>query len=577
MKFIHVYNEDYFEGLEKNGLINKDTGFKIQHVFCMEEELKFNKLAAKGGKLHSLLKEGRHPFYIDRVCGGTTYHKYDFDKSLIDEYQNLLGDWFLGFQLHESGSNRRSEWKTILEAMDGKPGPYDPEALKKALVNPIATTPEGKELYKLSQDLPEVYATMRYAETYGEYMEEMKDMFRRRMEEVNGLVLPCDSYFLATKLQDEMGIKTFMPEVGCQIAMMRIEVALVRGIAKASGKTWGTYYECWRELRENGTAYYSMPCYNTDPSNEWHLSQSQHPDDFTSFGENGGSSRLLQNRIYHYALMSGADYVAEEWGLNCSYTDMQEFTLSDYGKVKKDFINAALDFQGIRAEVPFAVVLPKAYSCIEITDMFMDYQLGHHRDTYLYTPISAEEKQYIGHVEDVLKLIFNREGDGIGNEGHVITNSRFGDVFDIIYEDASDEVFAKYAYLIDATPEGSFAAKRKDLRVLESSDLEKLTAELSKRIPEVMPCYVDDLCWLVSYDESGRRYLSIFNNEGNERSLEKGDIIHREADCPVTIKLNQAGELKVLKEASGAVNLEKADDVTYHATIPAAGFVIFEF
>ena len=320
-----------------------------------------------------------------------------------------------------------------------------------------------------------------------------------------------------------------------------------------------------------------MPCYNTDPSNEWHLSQSQHPDDFTSFGENGGSSRLLQNRIYHYALMSGADYVAEEWGLNCSYTDMQEFTLSDYGKVKKDFINAALDFQGIRAEVPFAVVLPKAYSCIEITDMFMDYQLGHHRDTYLYTPISAEEKQYIGHVEDVLKLIFNREGDGIGNEGHVITNSRFGDVFDIIYEDASDEVFAKYAYLIDATPEGSFAAKRKDLRVLESSDLEKLTAELSKRIPEVMPCYVDDLCWLVSYDESGRRYLSIFNNEGNERSLEKGDIIHREADCPVTIKLNQAGELKVLKEASGAVNLEKADDVTYHATIPAAGFAIFEF
>ena len=48
MKFFHVYNEKCFKGLEKNGLINKDTGFKIQHAFSVPEELKFNKFAAKG-------------------------------------------------------------------------------------------------------------------------------------------------------------------------------------------------------------------------------------------------------------------------------------------------------------------------------------------------------------------------------------------------------------------------------------------------------------------------------------------------------------------------------------------------
>ena len=73
---------------------------------------------------------------------------------------------------------------------------------------------------------------------------------------------------------------------------------------------------------------YCMPCFNLDPINEWYLTQETHVDDFTTYGANGGSSRLLQNRIYYHALMSGADYFSEEWGLNCSYTDMQNFTLS---------------------------------------------------------------------------------------------------------------------------------------------------------------------------------------------------------------------------------------------------------
>ena len=72
MKFFHVYNERYFAGLEKNGLINEDTGFKIQHVFAMPEELKFNSIAAKDGKLHSMIRENRYPFYVDRLAGGTT-------------------------------------------------------------------------------------------------------------------------------------------------------------------------------------------------------------------------------------------------------------------------------------------------------------------------------------------------------------------------------------------------------------------------------------------------------------------------------------------------------------------------
>lgn len=577
MKFFHVYNNWHITALEKNGLINRDTGFKIQHIFSMPDELKFNKIAAKGGALHSLIKEDKIPFYVDRIAGGCTYHKYDFDKSLIREYIEILGDWFLGFQLHESASNcRNSDWPKILSVTGGDKGPYNADELR-ALTLGTYTMHDGTVLPALSHDLPEVYAKMRYAQTPGEYIEEIRQLFLRRLNEVEGRILPCDSYYMATKIQDEIGMRTFMPEVGCQIPLMRQQIALARGVAKASGKTWGTYYECWREIRENGEAYYSMPCFNTDKSNEWYLSQDQHPDDFTSHGENGGSSRYLQNRIYYYSLMSGADYFSEEWGLNCSYTDMSEFTLSDYGRVKKDFINTALDFRGIKAVIPFAIVLPTDYSCMEIPEVWDEYEFGKARESYLRCQLSEAEKKYYGHIEEVLKLCFLSKSKA-GNEAHTITNSKFGDLFDIVYSDASDEALSNYEYLIDATPTNEFAISAGGkFKVVESSDIVRLENTIEKLIKAVMPVYVDDLCWLVSTDENNRRYLSIFNNDGNERSLAKGNVIDHNADKRVTISFKDITIPHILKEALGSCSLEKIDDTTFSATVPAAGFVIIGF
>ena len=401
------------------------------------------------------------------------------------------------------------------------------------------------------------------------------DLFSRRMEDVDGHILPCDSYYLATRLQDQLGMNSFMPEAGCQIPQMRQAVALARGTAKASGKTWGIYYECWREIPGIG---YCMPCYNSHPLNEWYAVATPGLDDFWSRGENGGSSRLLQNRIYYYSLMSGADYFSEEWGLNCSYTDMEEFTLSAYGELKKNFIKDSLNFSGIKAITPFAIVLPKEYACIELPDVFSTYRLGMHRDTYMESPLSAEDKRFIGHVEDVLKLFYARD-EIIGNEGHVITNSRFGDVMDIIYEDATEEVLSSYEYLIDASPDSGFATKRKDcgLSILESTDLEMLAGRMDELIKETMPCYVDGLCWLVSVNGDGRHILSIFNNEGNERSLEKGDIIHAEADRLVKVTFREATNIKLLKQSLITVDIQKSDDHTFYVSVPAAGFAIIQF
>ena len=77
MKFFHDYNEEYFEGLVKNNLINEDTGLKIQSCFAIPIHKRFNTYAAKGSKLHSLLEENKFPFYVDRIAGGIGYWPYD--------------------------------------------------------------------------------------------------------------------------------------------------------------------------------------------------------------------------------------------------------------------------------------------------------------------------------------------------------------------------------------------------------------------------------------------------------------------------------------------------------------------
>jgi len=573
MKFFHVYNEQYFEGLVKNDLINKDTGFKIQHIFAMPEELKFNTIAAKGSKLHSLIQENRYPFYVDRIAGGCTYHEYPFDKTLIREYEQLLGKWFLGFQLHESASNRRQDWAKLRKRM-GSDGPYDLTELKEKMVSDFAVTPAGEYLPALSHGTPEEYAPLRYSNTPEEFFREIREMFSLRQKQTEGFILPCDSYYLFTDMQDKLGMRTFMPEVGWQIPHMRMAVALARGVAQARGKLWGTYYETWIGTVEEG---YSMPCYNTEPGNEWYLTQETHPDDFTTCGANGGSSRHLQKRIYYYSLMSGADYMAEEWGLNCSYSNMQTFELSEYGFAKKDFIDFTQKLRGVKAKIPFAIVLPRDYTCLEIVAPHTPDRYDVQRDIYVGCTLGPERKARNGHIEDVLKRIYYRSGEVYGNEGHTLTNSRFGDLFDILYEDMPDSVFEKYDCLIDASPEGSFAAKKgSSFRILESRDLDAMEAQLHK-LEESLPCRVDGLLWLLSEDNRGRSFVSVFNNEGNTRSVKNGDVIDPRANARVKVTLTEPAELKCVKSSADAVRAETADGRDWYVDIPAAGFAIFEY
>ncbi len=570
MKIFHVYEPDHFEGLVKNNFLNEDSGLKIQHIFTLPNRKKFNALAAKGSTLYEMLKKEGYAFYVDRLTGGVKYHPYAFDKALLKEYNDLLGEWFLGIQLHEIGNNRYNDWNRLMQRMAGLP--YTVENIREQMFSPESTNPQNEPIYRFTHGTPEEYAVLTRPTTIEEVREDLYNTILKRLEQTDGNILSCDGGSLLFQLEHKAGVKVFMPEIGYQTAHTRIQIALARGMAKAHNKKWGVYYECWKKA-ENGTNY-TQPVYGNLPYNDWNYTQEQFGDDFTTCGENGGSSRLLQRRLYFHALMSGAEFWAEEWGFVRSFYNMETYDLSPYGKVKKEFINFARNHKKMQAQIPFAIVLPCDLDCVHIGTGFKGPICTPSNSFLRITPDKATAVRF-GKIQDVIKTVFQGEEAGkYGNEGKTIQNSRFGDHFDIIYADAPETALRQYALLIDADPDGAFAKAHPDLPIINGSDLEALEQMLRCKVKELLPVNVDGLHWILSEDEHGR-YLTIFNNEGNHRTIAEGDTINQAADATVTVALKEKGELSKLYE-SASVEVQKIKDGEYRVTVPAAQLVVFE-
>jgi len=579
MKFFHAYDSRGFDGLVKNDLINEDTGFKIQHVYSMPSNFKFNRVAAKGSTLHSLLKEGNYPFYVDRLTGGLRYHPYIFDRKLIEEYRSMLGDWFLGFQQHEL-MGRAADWRRIGAMLEKEPD-CDPRStlqLQKLLFTPEYLPPDGTPMYFLTQGAPEEYSGLPMPHDPESCLADAEWLIRRRMEQTDGMLLFCCSGHMMFPVANRLGGRAFMPELGAQTPHARIAVALTRGLARTNNKMWGTYYECWRRNKPLGDTFgYTKPVYDPNSINEWWYTQDQFVDDFTTGGPTAGSSRLLQRRIYFYSLMSGAQFLSEEWEMNCTYESTSTLELSPYGLLKKEFIEFALGHKQMETKTPFAIVLPTDYEDIQLFS-FARTTPGEPAPSYLTFPISGERAVRVGRIQDLLNFIFRRDLEHeVGNESHTLQNSRFGDLFDIVYADVSDEVLARYDRLVDADPDGTFARKMAGKRnVLTSEDFDTLEIQLKARAAEILPITVDALHWLLSEDENGR-YLTVFNNEGNTRILGEGDFVDHRADVSTAVHTKPGISLDILYASSDQVRVEKRGEGEYSVFVPATDLVILRY
>lgn len=535
--YFHCYLPETWDAQVKAGLINKNSGIKFSESIAIDDDLKFNNLAARNMPLYNILKESKLPFYIDRLQGGCYFENYPYDMSLIQEYRDMLGDKFYGFQMHEWMSNYRSDIAKLINN-------HCPQWTKESITATILKAYPFPHLFLESASAEEI-EKFGLPGTYLEFLKNSVELFNRRQSYTGGDLLPCDSYYLSYPVELRAGIKRLMPEIGAQTRDTRIQVAYARGMAKAYNIPFGTYYEPW------GGQPFSACLYQVDGKNEWNIhSGADFP--YQTNGSNGGSSRSMQRRMHLYSYMAGASFMGEEWGMCNTFYDWNDFELSPYGEIKKEFIDFTEKYSDIGIPyTPAAVVLPK--------DLFVIEGIQKDDDTYLEYPISGSFADMIRYIRQNIRSVFCSSGPMTGTETTSLLNCSIFDAIDIVTEDVVNT--NHYDILVDLTYSSEFARKYND-KICSVEDL-------SRRLEDFLPCIVNgNAMKQLTKTEDGNFYILLTNNSGVVRTIERGDEFLTEASETISIETKYAKSLIQL-EGSG---LSKDDNGIYHIDIPAGGY-----
>lgn len=540
--FFHPYHPETWQAMIDCGLVKDGDGVKFSQNLLLKDEYKFNNLAAKGTELYRYLEEKRAPFYIDRLQGGCYIEEYPYDMALVDEYREMLGDRFMGWQMHEWLSNYKSD----LRKMASFGGDWSsPEEIKKYIFKQYPYPC----LFLESMSAEEM-AERGKPDNVTRFRSNMLDIYKKRRR-THGELIPCDSIYLAYEFELRNGARVVMPEVGAQSADARMQISYARGEAKSFGRAFGVYYEPW------GGEPFSACCYHKHGKNEWGVGESS-DFPFETKGPNGGSSRSLQWRVFLYGYMSGASVMAEEWGLCNTFEDWETFKLSEYGKVKLDFLNFTRKYSDVGDMLtPAAVVLPKT---LDVLDNIREPKL--HCGYEIADEANALKMEYI---KNTVKSIFSSPSETMGNECRTLINSHMPDAVDIL--NAGDEKSAaidSYRYLIDLTGDAEFAARHPN-RVKVS--------ELDSLLRDALPCTVDGLHWMVNERIGGGYYLTVLNNIGIDRTVENGEIRLPEATVSAKVSFKNGARPELL-ESDGS--LVPSDD-GYTLTLPAGGYAFIRF
>ena len=543
-QFLHGYLPHVWEAQVKAGLVGENDGIRFCQNIMLKDELKFNNLAAKGSELYNILKERKCPFYIDRLQGGTYIDEYEYDEELLNEYKELLGENFWGFQMHEWLNNYRFDAVEKLKDLPAED--WTEEKIKKFIFDNFPypylflEAATAKELAEGGKP-----------ENFAKFYDNITAIYKKRLEKYE--LIPCDATLLGFGFEVSQGVKRFMPEVGAQCPDSRLQICYARGMSRAEGRSFGVYYEPW------GGSPFSACCYHREGKNEWGIGESE-DFPFETSGENGGSSRSLQKRVFLYGFLSGAEFMSEEWGLCNVFYDWENFELSPYGQAKKEFLEFTRRYTDIGDKLtPIAVVLPKE---LMILDNYFCNDENYKNRNNLYCGFDVNSPE-LSKVKSSVYEVFTSSYDMLGTETTSLKNSDIPDAVDLLNED--EAVLQRYDWLIDLTCDEDFAHKHNNICEIK---------DIKPKLKELLPCYVEgNAHWLVNECTGGGYYLTVFNHSGIKRTVAEGEVQLPEAETTVTLSFKD-GRIPELCEGEGRLITENG---VYKLTIPAGEFAFIKF
>ena len=543
LKFFHGYHPDVWDALVKSGMMTEYDGVRIPQDITIREYKQFNNVAKLGGHLHKFMLEHKCPFYIDRLQGGTFIDHYPYDMALLNEYINLVGDEnYYGKQMHEWCSNYVSDLGKIGDLQDND---WKSENIAR-IVNEKYKMPH---LFLESMDEYEMEYFGRPKTCY-EIFNVLDRLFAKRMSE-HYRILPVDSATIAFSLEIDYGAKRFMAEIGAQTPHSRLQVAYGRGMAKAHGCSFGTYYETW------GGNPFTTCNYQKYGKNEWDT-ETEEDFPFKSAGANGGSSRSLQERLYVYSFMNNVDFMSEEWSVANIFNDWDEFELSPYGKINVWFADFRKKYADVGQKItPIAAVLNSSHKILdrlESTNGFGEMAVG------------GENEEKMVQIKTDLKAIFANVTEMKGENWKALDNSNVPDAVDLL-NFTTNGALDGYKYLVDVTATNELRDSAWAGKICPVSDVETI-------LRRELPCYVDGgLLWQVNERIGGGYYLTVFNNSGVNRSVANGEIIDHTEDKMVTLTFKGERHPETC-DGKGTLSLNNG---IYKLTVPAGGWSMIKF
>ena len=510
--YFHCYTEELWKGYEKNGLLRDDFGIRCMQTAYLSEDRLFNSILKKGGELYNYIKEKKCFLYVDRLQGGTVIQEYEYDEELIREYREMLGDRFLGFQMHEWLSNYKND--VDLKLAELPENEWTEENIRQLIAQKYPHTP----LLFLEAMTAKEHAEAGKPKSWQQFYDNMTALYKKRAEKLP--LLPCSSYFMMYPFEAENGAKAIMPEMGAQTRNIRLQMCFARGVCKAYDIKLGAYYEPW------GGNPCSNCSYNNGPQNEWGVKWDVKRPKGT---ENHGSSRSLQWRAHLYAYLSGAEFISEEWGGYNTFKDMETYELSEYGLVKKRFLDFVDKYPDVGEKIaPIAAVISNRLPCFTVKG----FGTGSDETMFDY-PLDGELLRINKAAKDGAQRIFQDGIDMLGTEPKVLINSNIPDAVDMLNE-GDGHALKCYQYLVDMTGETGFRARYD--HVISPDEVEE-------KLHELLPCRVDGgFHYLLNEAENGY-YLSIFNHSGIVRTVETGEWVMPEATKTATITIKDGKRL----------------------------------
>lgn len=539
MVFLQFGDPVFRKGLEQHGMLD-GAGYRLLNTGFLPQP--FGEKWTDSPLLATARASGR-PYYIDRIMGGMPFQSLDGIGPVADSVRNDPN--FLGFQVHEWGNSPSHDYHRIHEHILDKGLPFSAESFARIEGNVEAPYFSAGD-FSIYRELYRPITNQAEAEAY------LRDYFKQMTELTHGAALSVTGFGQLYHTAFRLGARNAMAEIGNQVPLTALQLAFLRGAARQYNKPFGAYYEAW-----GGTP---MGCVCATDFSPWWAGVPGFKEKMGSYriGPEYGSGRSLHRRLLYFAWLAGSSWWSEEWGAENYFSNWDNYPLTPYGELTRDFQAVARNLPGPEPIVPVALVMPPDTFGLDIR-----VAAGLTQQVWRLAPADAFHYQ----MKAFADMFLAPQPGGGGRDAQNLTPSPWIGCFDVFDADVEPSLLARYACALYFTPEQAAASPHANPVYFENTP--EVKDHFLAAIIAALPYRVDGRVGATQARVGDRYVLGLFNNLGITKTAE-GETADPAATQEVLVH-GPTAEMDVL--AGREFVIDTADDAL-KLRIPAGELVV---